>query len=115
MTVVWIDAQLSPELAVWFREALSVDAQAVRDLGLLDAEDFVIVGRAREASAIVLTKDRDFVDLVTRHGPPPQIVWLTCGNTSNAYLWGVLAEAWPRAAALLDAGEPLVEIGGTAS
>lgn len=114
MATVWLDAQLSPGLAAWFRDALGVDAHAVRDLGLRDAEDVVIFERARERSAVVLTKDRDFVDLVGRYGPPPQIVWLTCGNTSNAYLCGVLAEAWPRAAALLSAGEPLVEIGGTA-
>ena len=54
------------------------------------------------------------MDLVTRHGPPPLIVWLTCGNTSNAFLREILGSAWPRAAALLQAGEPLVEIGGMA-
>jgi predicted nuclease of predicted toxin-antitoxin system len=58
-----------------------------------------------------MTKDGDFVDLVARHGPPPQIVWLTCGNTTNAVLRDILGESWPRAAALLAAGEPLVEIG----
>ncbi len=113
MAAVWIDAQLSPGLAEWLREALGVDAHAVRDLGLRDAEDHVIFDRARAATAIVMTKDRDFVDLVRRHGPPPKIVWLTCGNTSNAYLRGILADAWTRAVELLAAGEPLVEIGGT--
>lgn len=115
MTAVWIDAQLSPGLAIWFREALGVDARAVRDLGLRDAEDPTIFDRARAATAIVLTKDRDFAELVSRRGPPPQIVWLTCGNTSNAHLRGLLADAWPRIADLLRAGEPLVEIGGIAS
>jgi len=114
MAPIWVDAQLSPGLAAWLRETLGLDAYALRDLELRDAEDQVIFGRARTASAIVVTKDRDFVDLVARHGPPPQIVWLTCGNTSNAFLRDILVDAWPRAAAMLYSGEPLVEIGGMA-
>jgi len=55
------------------------------------------------------------VDLVARLGPPPQILWLTCGNTSNAFLREVLREAWPRIAELLAAGEPLVELAGRAT
>ena len=50
------------------------------------------------------------MELVARRGPPPQIVWLTCGHTSNAALCALLSGAWPRVAALLAAGEPLVEI-----
>lgn len=110
--LVRTDAQLSPALAGWMRQALGIDAQAVRDLGLRDAEDPAIFARAREAGAAVLTKDRDFVDLVERHGPPPQIVWLTCGNTSNAFLHDLLARVWPEVAVLIAAGEPLIEIGG---
>ncbi len=110
--VVWVDAQLSPALAGWLRQAFGPDAAAVRDLGLRDAEDPTIFARARAAGAVVLTKDSDFVDLLARHGPPPQVVWLTCGNTGNAALRALLATAWPRAAALLAAGEPLVEVSG---
>ena len=112
MAAVWVDAQLSPALASWLQTAFGVEAQALRDLDLRDVEDQTIFDLARRASAILVTKDRDFVDLVTRHGPPPQIVWSTCGNTSNAFLREILLAAWPRAAALLQAGEPLVEIGG---
>jgi len=111
---VRIDAQLSPDLAMWLRVTLSVDAFWVRDLGLRDAEDDVIFDRARAASAVVLTEDRDFAELVSRRGQPPQVVWLTCVNTSNSHLRGILTEVWPRVAILLQAGEPLVEIGGRA-
>lgn len=113
--VVWIDAQLAPALAVWFRDSVGVTALAVRDLQLRDAEDAVIFHAAREAGAVVLTKDADFVTLLARHGPPPQIVWLTCGNTSNRALRELLTTAWPRVATLLAAGEPLVEISARAS
>ena len=40
----------------------------------------------RQGNVIVLTKDSDFVQLLERRGPPPQVVWLTCGNTSNLAL-----------------------------
>ena len=112
---VWVDAQISPALAGRLRRTFGADAHAVRDLGLREAEDAAIFGRARAAGAAVRTKDSDFVDLLERHGPPPQVVWLTCGNTSNAYPRQPFASAWPRVAALLAAGEPLVEVSGPAA
>lgn len=57
-----------------------------------------------------MTKDNDFVTLLQRHGPPPQVIWLTCGNTSNARLQTLLLAALPQALALLAADERLVEI-----
>ena len=110
--LLWVDAQLSPALAPWLRHAFGVQAFPVGALGLRDAEDAVIFAAARGVGAVVLTKDSEFIDLLARHGPPPQVLWLTCGNTSNAALEVILAQAWPRAAAMLVAGEPLVEIGG---
>lgn len=115
MAPVWVDAQLSPSLASWLTATFACEAVALRDLDLRDAEDGLIFERARAVSAVVVTKDRDFVDLVNRHGPPPQIVWLTCGNTSNAFLRELLMDAWPRVHELLAAGEPLIEVGGMVS
>ena len=108
--VVWLDAQLSPRLADWLRSEFGLSATPIRALGLREAEDPVIFAAAREANAIVLTKDADFVQLLERFGPPPRILWLTCGNTSEVRLRELLTVAWPRVVALLDAGESLVEI-----
>ena len=107
---VWVDAQVSPAIAAWMRRTLGVDAVAVRDLGLREAEDPDIFQRAREAGVVVLTKDSDFVLLLDQHGPPPQVVWLRCGNTSNAALRAILTAAWPAVSAALAAGERLVEL-----
>lgn len=82
----------------------------MRDLGLRDARDQDIFFAARTAGVIVLSEDVDFVDLLLRHRPPPQVVWITCGNTSNARLREILSNAWVKAAKLLEEGEPLVEI-----
>jgi hypothetical protein len=32
---LWVDAQLSPSIARWFRDVLKIEAVAIRDLGLL--------------------------------------------------------------------------------
>jgi predicted nuclease of predicted toxin-antitoxin system len=109
---IWVDAQLSPAIATWITNTLGLEAIALRDLGLRDAEDPEIFEAARAHQAIVMTKDSDFVDLVERLGPPPQIIWLTCGNTSNLQLRKILGTMLPRALELLASGEMLVEISG---
>ncbi|MEA3410186.1 MAG: DUF5615 family PIN-like protein [Pseudomonadota bacterium] len=110
---IWLDARLSPALAEWLRRTLGLDAVAVRDLGLRDAKDAKIFQRAKEAEAIVMTKDSDFVILLERLGPPPKILWITHGNTSNDRMREILRARIGKAIALFDAGESLVEIGGS--
>ena len=108
--IIWIDAQLSPALAPWITETFGVPAKAVRDLGLREAKDFPIFRAAREANAAVLTKDADFQHLLEQHGPPPRVLWLTCGNTSNQNVRRILTSTLDNALKLLDAGESIVEI-----
>lgn len=108
---LWLDAQLPPALAPWLEAAFSVEAQAVRELGLLCATDRGIYDAARDAGVVVVSKDIDFVDLVQRYGSPPQLLWVTCGNCSNARLREVFAATFPRALALLREGRAVVEIG----
>jgi len=110
--ILWLDAQLSPALCGWLNEEFDLEAVAVRDLGLLRGRDAEIFMAARENADVVMTKDRDFVDLVTRLGPPPQVIWITAGNTSNAHLKRILSATLPDALKLLDAGEAFVEIQG---
>ena len=66
---------------------------------------------ARQNGAVVMSKDRDFAELVLLHGSPPQVIWITCGNTSNARLQDILSRAWPTVIQLLASGEKLVEVG----
>lgn len=107
---IWVNAQISPAIAAWIAKTFSVEAVAVRDLQLRDAIDTEIFNAARNANAIVLTKDSDFVDLVNTHGIPPQVLWLTCGNTSNARLKVILSKTLRQALAILASGEKVVEI-----
>ena len=112
MTTIWIDAHLSPAIATWITNNFEVTAIALRDLGLRDAEDPEIFQTAKSKRIIFMTKDSDFVDLVDRLRAPPQIIWLTCGNTSNERLKKIRSSVLPTALELLRSGEPLVEIGG---
>ena len=107
---IWIDAQFSPAIAAWIQSTLGVNAIALRDLGLRDAEDEEIFAAAKTASVIVMSKDEDFLNLLARFGTPPQILWITCGNTSNAKLKEILAATLLQAIDLFSADERLVEI-----
>lgn len=108
--IIWVDAQMSPAIAEWIASNFPVSATAIRDLGLRDAKDNEIFQAAKRDDAIVMTKDSDFVLLLERFGPPPQVIWLTCGNTSNARLKAILTDTLPGAIELLKSGEKLVEI-----
>ena len=108
--IIWIDAQFSPAIAEWLTNTFSVNAVAIRDLKLRQAKDKEIFDAARLKNAIVMTKDSDFVQLLDRFGPPPQVIWITCGNTSNARLKEILTLVFAKAVRLLQAGESLVEI-----
>ena len=107
---IWIDAQLSPRLARWLAVTFQVDCVHVRDLGLREAEDPQIFERARQPGLVVMTKDEDFVDLVLRHGPPPQVIWVRSGNMSNAHFKALLSDTFRDALTLIESGEAIVEI-----
>jgi predicted nuclease of predicted toxin-antitoxin system len=57
-----------------------------------------------------MTKDIDFVRLVEKSGIPPQVILLTCGNTSNAQLKQILKRSFDRTIEWLQNREPIVEI-----
>ena len=107
---IWIDAQMSPAIASWITSNYAVTAVAIRDLGLRDAEDKQIFEAARRENAVVMTKGSDFTLLLDRLGAPPQVIWVTCGNTSNARLKEILTNTLAKALELLGSGEELVEI-----
>ena len=101
---------MSPARAAWMSSRFALNAAAVRDLGWRDATDQEIFSAAKRENVVVMTKDSDFVFRLDRFGPPPQIIGVRCGNTSNTRLKEVLGSTLPKALELLDAGEKLVEI-----
>lgn len=107
----WVDAQLPPMLAQWLTKEYGVEAVSLRDLAMRDATDIEIFQAAYRAQVVVISKDSDFVELVSRHGSPPQLLWVTCGNVTNQRLQVVFGKTFPQAMALLASGQAIVEVG----
>jgi predicted nuclease of predicted toxin-antitoxin system len=107
---IWVDAQLSPEIATFLTKQFAAEAFALKDLNLRDAKDLEIFQKAREAGAVIMTKDQDFSILLERLGPPPKVIWITCGNTSNEFLTNLLSNTFSEAIAALESGDVLVEL-----
>lgn len=94
---IGIDAQFSRALAEWLETNFEVAAEHVQHQNLVEATGAAIFDAARAKGAVLLTKDRDFVDLVHRRGVPPRILWLTCGNTANSEVKRILATTLEKA------------------
>jgi predicted nuclease of predicted toxin-antitoxin system len=109
--IIWLDAHLSPSITRWISETFAVECASARELGLHDALDPPIFAAARAADAIVMTKDADFASMVERLGPPPRLIWLRCGNTSNAALKELLIRELPDCMARLSDGAAIIELG----
>jgi predicted nuclease of predicted toxin-antitoxin system len=71
---LWLDTQLPPQPAVWLRNVRHVDAKALCELALRDAGDREILDAARSNNLILLSKDVDFVELVSRPGAPTKLI-----------------------------------------
>lgn len=107
-----IDAQLPPKLVDWLA-ARGHEAMHVLDLpdGLRMA-DSEVWRRAASEGSVIVSKDRDFLDLASVRGAPPIIFWVGIGNASTARLLELLSEAWPTVLSELaapDAGVVMLE------
>ena len=108
---IWIDAHISPAIAAWINRTFpEYEAVSLRSMGMQHAEDREILDRAKSAEVTFITKDADIIDLLEKHGAPPKIVWLRCGNTSNTRLRVIFEKALPLAIQMLEGGEDLVEV-----
>ena len=98
------------ELPAGFGNVLAMRPKpsATKDSGTPKTRPFSRPPRAK--GVILLTKDKDFADLVDRLGPPPTVIWLRCGNTSEVRLKEILSNHLENALAFIGAGDSLVEI-----
>ena len=104
-----VDAQLPPAVARWLRDA-GHDAQAVREVGLREAEDDVIWKHALTTKAVIITKDEDFPIRAQQSETSPVIVWLRIGNTSNHTLQLWLMPQLPQIIDWIEQGVRLLEV-----
>jgi predicted nuclease of predicted toxin-antitoxin system len=107
----WLDAHLHPELAAWIGSRYKIIVKTLREIGLHDADDDVLFAAARRFGDIVaITKDSDFVEMVERLGTPPQIIWLTTGNSTKLELQAIIERSFEQALVQIALGASVVEI-----
>lgn len=104
-----VDAQLPPVVALWLREA-GHEAQAVREIGLREADDGDIWDHALGNGAVIITKDEDFPARAEQASTCPVIVWLRIGNCSNLALRQWFMPQLPRILEWIEQGVRLLEI-----
>jgi predicted nuclease of predicted toxin-antitoxin system len=102
-----VDAQLPIALAVWLREK-GCDADHVAVLNMETARDSEIARLARKRSAIIITKDADFIGFSTEQTPP--VLWVRLGNITRRQLIASFEQAWPGIIRAFEDGELLVEL-----
>jgi predicted nuclease of predicted toxin-antitoxin system len=107
---IWTDAQFPPLLAGWITKTFQVESSNLDALGLCQASDADIFQALRTPGQVIMTRDEDFVDLVTRLDPPPQVLWVTSGNLTNRAMGELLTRTLPAAMDHFRRGEPVVEI-----
>lgn len=59
------------------------DIVGVREVGLMNADDFEIWEYARQNDYTVVTFDKDIPAIESVRGFPPKVIWLRTGNLSN--------------------------------
>jgi predicted nuclease of predicted toxin-antitoxin system len=108
---LYIDLQLSPRVAQWMTRAGQLPCTHLLTTPLGVQKDADVFFKLKKVpTAVIVSKDVDFPRLLARHGPPPRVLWLRCGNTPDNVLIALLKVSFPRAVSLLKAGESLVEI-----
>ena len=101
-----VDEQLPRRLASWLSARPSCSARHALDLNV--QSDEAIARVALTGSAVIVTKDADFVALGNRHAVPG--VWLRYGNCSNDDLIARLGRQFDVVAGMLADGERLIEL-----
>lgn len=109
---LFIDANLPPSLAPWLKEKFNIESFSFDHMTWRFSEDHEIFNKLNSIpDSVVLTKDEDFINLLDAHGPPPKIIWITIGNTSNQSLRTVFTRQLEEAITLLQENN-FVEIAG---
>jgi predicted nuclease of predicted toxin-antitoxin system len=101
-----VDLQLSPLLCDVLRR-LGHDAEHATTAGLKDDRDIWREAQAR--SAVVVSKDADFVELAERTRAA-QVLHVAIGNCSNAELLRRFGAVWPELESSLRAGQAVVRL-----
>ncbi len=99
---IWLDTHISPAIAKWMAEYTGFTVKSSYTLSLQDLDDIVIYNKAKDqGKVILLSKDTDFGELISRLGAPPKLISLRIGNCDNKTLWELIKPSINEALELL--------------
>jgi predicted nuclease of predicted toxin-antitoxin system len=104
-----VDAQLPPGLAKRL-SAAGHQAIHLHDAMRPEATDIEVAAEANRRAAILVSKDEDFADLSQRGILVGPLLWIRCGNVTNARLWQMLEPLLPAIQEAFASGDRIVEI-----
>jgi predicted nuclease of predicted toxin-antitoxin system len=109
---LWLDMQLSPDLAKWIVNEFNIKTISSYDLFINDEKDEIFfISAKNKGNVIILFKDSDFPDLLDRLLPPPKLIWLKMGNCPNSQMKIILRNTLLQAIEeLLQTSTILIEI-----
>ncbi len=93
------DQNLSPRLVGRVAGRFPASAH-VGEMGLSTATDVEVLEFAERQDFVIVTKDKDFADLVTSRGDGPRVLWVMLGNVTTVEI----------AAAILDSADSIIEL-----
>lgn len=86
------------------------EAEHVYDIGMGVVSDRTIWNYALQNKAVIVTKDEDFVSLVSANLNAPPVVWIRVGNIGKQALLNWMAPMMSRIITEIESGEKLIEI-----
>ncbi|MBV8390492.1 MAG: DUF5615 family PIN-like protein [Mucilaginibacter sp.] len=99
---IWLDTQISPIIAKWMSEHTGFTVKSSYSLNLNNLTDTVIYNKAKsQGNVILVSKDADFPELISRLGSPPKLIVVKKGNCTNRLLWEFLKPNISKAIKLL--------------
>jgi predicted nuclease of predicted toxin-antitoxin system len=85
---IWIDTNISPIIAKWMAEQTGLVVKSSYSLSLHYLSDKEIYEKAKEqGNVILISKDADFPELISRLGAPPKLINIRIGNMGSRQLW----------------------------
>jgi predicted nuclease of predicted toxin-antitoxin system len=90
---VWLDTNISPAIAKWMADYTGLTVKSAYILSLNQLSDLEVYSKAKASGRIIIiSKDSDFPELISRLGSPPKLIFLKIGNCSNRSLWNFLTQ-----------------------
>ena len=109
---VWLDNHISPIIAKWLRDKTGFTVKSSYTLKLYNLSDFDIYLKAKKSGNIILiSKDSDLVDIISKSGSPPKLISLKITNCDNKILFSMLERNLDRSIRLLlDFNKDIIEL-----